>query len=233
MRILVIDDEAQIRRLLEIALSARGWEVFLAGSGFEGLQAAGTCKPDVVLLDLNLTDMGGGEALTRLREWSTVPIIIVSVRNSEEDIVSLLNAGADDYVTKPFYSGELVARIEAVHRRRAPDREASFESGRLRLDRESREVSVAGQVIRLTPTEYAVLELLARHAGKIVTRERILKEIWGPIGEAEEGNLRVYVNSLRKKIETDPSKPELLVTEAGVGYRLMLLKPDSGRSPES
>jgi two-component system KDP operon response regulator KdpE len=227
MRVLVIDDEPQIRRLLEIALSARGWEVFQAGSGFEGLQAAGACKPDVVLLDLNLPDMGGGEALARLREWSTVPVIVVSVRNAEEDIVALLNAGADDYVAKPFYTGELIARIEAVHRRRAPDREPVFESGRLRLDRESREVRVAGETARLTPTEYAVLEMLARFAGKIVTRDRLLREVWGPAGESEEGNLRVYVNSLRKKIEADPARPELIQNEPGVGYRLSVLPPEA------
>jgi len=226
MRVLVIDDEPHIRRLLEIALGGRGWEVFTASSGFEGLQAAGACKPDVVLLDLNLPDSGGEATLARLREWSTVPVIVVSVRDAESDIVALLEAGADDYVTKPFYTNELVARIEAVHRRRAPDREPVFASGRLRIDRETREVRVAGRVERLTPTEYAVLELLARYAGKIVTRERLLREVWGPAGEAEEGNLRVYVNSLRKKIEADPSKPALLVTEPGVGYRLMSYPPE-------
>jgi two-component system KDP operon response regulator KdpE len=223
VRVLVIDDEPQIRRLLEIALGGRGWEVFSAATGFEGLQEAGARKPDVVLLDLNLPDMAGGEALARLREWSSVPVVVVSVRDSEEDIVGMLNAGADDYVTKPFYTNELAARVEAVHRRRAPDREPVLATGRLRIDRETREVSVAGELARLTPTEYAVLELLARNAGKIVTRDRILREVWGPAGEAEEGNLRVFVNSIRKKIELDPAMPELLVTEAGVGYRLMVL----------
>ncbi len=222
MRILVIDDEAQIRRLLEIALGGRGWEVFTAPTGFEGLQAAGACKPDVILLDLNLPDAGGTEILASLREWSSVPVIVVSVRDAEEDIVSLLDTGADDYVTKPFYTNELIARVEAVHRRRSPDREPIFVSGRLRLDRDTREVLVAGEPARLTPTEYALLDLLARNAGKIVTRDRILREVWGPAGEGEEGNLRVYVNALRKKIEADPARPELLVTETGVGYRLRL-----------
>jgi two-component system KDP operon response regulator KdpE len=225
MRVLVADDEAQIRRLLEIALGGKGWEVFAAATGFEALQEAGARKPDVILLDLNLPDMGGGEVLGALREWSTIPVIVVSVRNSEADIVALLEAGADDYVTKPFYTNELVARIEAVHRRRAPDREPVFASGRLRLDRESRKLVVAGEIVRLTPTEYALLDMLSRNAGKIVTRERILREIWGPAGESEEGSLRVYVNSLRKKIEADPALPELLVTETGVGYRLMALPP--------
>jgi two-component system KDP operon response regulator KdpE len=227
MRVLVVDDEPQIRRLLEIALGGRGWEVFSAASGFEGLQAAGACKPDVVLLDLGLPDMGGDAALARFREWSTVPVIVVSVRNAEADIVSLLEAGADDYVSKPFYTNELIARIEAVHRRRAPDREPVFSSGRLMLDRGTHEVRVSGELARLTPTEYAVLEMLARNAGKIVTRERLLREVWGPSGESEDGNLRVYVNALRKKIEADPGKPALLVTEMGVGYRLMTLPPEA------
>jgi two-component system, OmpR family, KDP operon response regulator KdpE len=219
-RILVIDDEAQIRRLLEIALSNQDWEVFSAPSGLEGLEAARGAKPDIILLDLNLPDMSGADLLSRLREWSSTPVIVVSVRDSERDIVALLNAGADDYVVKPFYTDELIARIEAVHRRRMPEREPVFESGRLKIDAERREVRVAGELVRLTPTEYAVLDILARYAGKIVTRERLLKEVWGPAGEAEEGNLRVYINSLRKKIEADPAAPELIVTEAGVGYRL-------------
>jgi two-component system, OmpR family, KDP operon response regulator KdpE len=219
-RILVIDDEAQIRRLLEIALANRDWKVFLAPTGLEGLEAARGCKPDVVLLDLNLPDMAGAEVLGRLREWSTVPVVVISVKDSERDIVALLNAGADDYVVKPFYTDELIARIEAVHRRRMPGQEPLFESGRLRIDADRREVRVSGEIVRLTPTEYAVLDILARHAGKIVTRERLLREVWGPAGEDEEGSLRVYINALRKKIEADPSAPELILTEAGVGYRL-------------
>jgi two-component system, OmpR family, KDP operon response regulator KdpE len=226
-RILVIDDEAQIRRLLEIALSNLGWEVFSAADGIEGLEAARGSKPDLILLDLNLPDLSGPELLRRLREWSTVPVIIISVRDTERDIVQLLNDGADDYVVKPFYTNELVARIEAVHRRRFPDREPLFRSGRLEVDAERREVRVAGEGVRLTPTEYAVLDMLVRYAGRIVTRERLLKEIWGPAGEAEEGSLRVYINALRRKLEAEPSAPELIVTEAGVGYRLEIL-PASG-----
>jgi two-component system, OmpR family, KDP operon response regulator KdpE len=222
-RILVIDDEAQIRRLLEIALSNRDWEVWPAPTGLEGLEAARGFKPDVVLLDLNLPDMSGAQVLARLREWSTVPVVVISVRDSESDIVALLNAGADDYVVKPFYTDELIARIEAVHRRRMPEQRSVFESGRLRIDAERREVKVGGELVKLTPTEYAVLDILARYAGKIVTRERLLKEVWGPAGEDEEGSLRVYINALRKKIEADPSAPELIVTEAGVGYRLEIL----------
>jgi two-component system KDP operon response regulator KdpE len=226
-RILVIDDEAQIRRLLEITLSNLGWDVFSAPTGLEGLEAARGSKPDLILLDLNLPDMSGAELLSRLREWSSIPVIIVSVRDAERDIVGLLDAGADDYVVKPFYTNELVARIEAVHRRRMPDREPVFRSGRLEVDAERREARVAGELVRLTPTEYAVLDILIRYAGKIVTRERLLKEVWGPAGEAEEGSLRVYINALRKKIEVDPAAPSLIVTEAGVGYRLETLPPET------
>lgn len=219
-RVLVIDDEAPIRRLLEIALSGLGWEVFQAATGFEGLEAVRGYKPDIVLLDLNLPDMKGSELLERLRGWSSVPVIVVSVRDSEGDIVQLLNAGADDYVVKPFYTNELVARIAAVQRRREPKAESVFRSGRLFVDLGSREVRLGETPLRLTPTEYAVLALLVRYSGRIVTRDIILKEVWGPAGSSEESNLRFYINSLRKKLETDPAAPQLITTEAGVGYRL-------------
>lgn len=230
-RILIIDDEQQIRRLLEIAFASRDWEVFLAPTAFEGLQAVQASRPDLVLLDLNLPDMSGLEALKRLREWSTVPVIMVSVRNAEADIVALLNAGADDYIVKPFYTNELMARAEAVHRRRMPELEPVFETGALSFDAEHRQVLVAGVEVHLTPTEYSVLEILVRHAGKIVTRERLLKEIWGPAADSEEGSLRVYINSLRKKIEAEPARPVLIVTESGVGYRLSLLPQDGRGTP--
>jgi two-component system KDP operon response regulator KdpE len=226
----VIDDEAQIRRLLDITLSALGWEVFSAPTGLEGLETARGAKPELILLDLNLPDMSGAELLRRLRDWSSTPVIIISVRDSERDIVELLNAGADDYVVKPFYTDELVARIEAVHRRRMPEREPVFRTGRLEVDAARHEARVAGELVRLTPTEYAVLDILVRYAGRIVTRERLLKEVWGPAGEAEEGSLRVYINALRKKIEADPAAPVLIVTEAGVGYRLEPL-PVSAEGP--
>jgi Response regulators consisting of a CheY-like receiver domain and a winged-helix DNA-binding domain len=222
-RVLVIDDEAPIRRLIEIALSGLGWEVFQAATGFEGLESVRGDKPDVVLLDLNLPDMRGSELLERLRGWSSVPVIVVSVRDSEGDIVQLLNAGADDYVVKPFYTGELVARIEAVQRRREPEGGSLFRSGSLSVELSSREVRLGRESLRLTPTEYAVLALLVRYAGRIVTRDLILKEVWGPAGPGEEGNLRFYINALRKKIEADPASPKLITTEPGVGYRLELL----------
>jgi two-component system, OmpR family, KDP operon response regulator KdpE len=227
-RVLVIDDEASIRRLYEIALSNLGWEVAQAATGLEGLEAARGFKPDVVLLDLNLPDMGGSELLGRLRGWSTVPVIVVSVRDSEADIVRLLGEGADDYVVKPFYTNELVARIEAVQRRRMPDADPVVRTGALALDLSRREVLVSGEAVKLTPTEYSVLEILARHPGRIVTRDRILKEVWGPAGDAEEGSLRVFINALRKKIEEDPAKPALITTEPGVGYRLETLPLEAG-----
>jgi two-component system KDP operon response regulator KdpE len=227
-RLLVIDDEAQIRRLLEIAFRARDWEVFEAPTAFEGLQAVQAAKPDVILLDLNLPDMSGLEVLRRLREWSTVPVIVISVLNAEVDIVSLLNSGADDYIVKPFYTNELIARVEAVHRRRMPELEPVFASGRLVFDAEHRRVEAGGEELHLTPTEYSILEILVRYAGKIVTRERLLREVWGPAGENEEGNLRVYINSLRKKIEGNPSRPVLIMTESGVGYRLCLIPRTEG-----
>jgi two-component system, OmpR family, KDP operon response regulator KdpE len=224
-RLLVIDDEAQIRRLIEIAFRSRDWEVFEAPTAFEGLQAVQAAKPDVILLDLNLPDMSGLDALKQLREWSTVPVIVISVRNAESDIVALLNAGADDYIVKPFYTNELIARAEAAHRRRMPQLEPIFRSGRLLFDAEHRRVEAGGEELHLTPTEYSVLEILVRYSGKIVTRERLLREVWGPAGENEEGNLRVYMNALRKKIENDPARPILIVTESGVGYRLSVLPP--------
>jgi two-component system KDP operon response regulator KdpE len=227
-RLLVIDDEAQIRRLLEVAFRAKDWEVYEAPAAFEGLQAIQAVKPDVVLLDLNLPDMSGLEALKRIRGWSTTPVIVISVRNAEADIVTLLNSDTDDYIVKPFYTNELIARVEAVHRRRMPELEPVFRSGRLLFDSEHRRVEAGGDELHLTPTEFSILEILVRFAGKIVTRERLQREVWGPAGENEAGNLRVYINALRKKIELDPARPALIVTESGVGYRFSLLPAEDG-----
>jgi Response regulators consisting of a CheY-like receiver domain and a winged-helix DNA-binding domain len=230
-RLLAIDDDRRIRRLLEVALGTLGWDVSSSVSGAEGLDAVRGFRPDLVLLDLNLPDLSGLELLESLRRWSSVPVIVLSVRDSERDIVDLLNSGADDYVTKPFHTNELVARIEAVLRRRLPTGEPLFRSGRLEVDAMLRLVRSGGEAVRLTPTEYAVLDELVRHAGRIVTREMLLKEVWGPGGEAEEGSLRVFIRSLRQKLEADPSHPELIVTEPGVGYRLATL-PFEGTSSD-
>jgi len=219
MRVLAIDDEIQIRRLLEIAIAGKGWEAFGSSSGADGLDAVRALKPDVVLLDLNLPDMPGKEALARLRSWSDVPVIVVSVRDSEADIVGLLESGADDYIVKPFYTQVLLARIQSVHRRRSPTAIEFYRTDRVRFDLGSRDLEVDGDRVKLTPTEYALLATLARAAGKIVTRDRLLREVWGPAAN-EEGSLRVYVSALRKKMERDASSPELILNEPGIGYRL-------------
>lgn len=229
MRVLIIDDDEQIRRLLSLALSNIGWTVDEAPDGETGLRVASGGRPDVILLDINLPDMAGGAVLAAIRAWSTVPVIVVSVRDSEADISGLLNAGADDYVVKPFHTGELVSRMKAVRRRSAPESMHAFRSGSFEVDFERHRVSVAGVESRLTPTEFSILEMLVRHAGKIVTRSRMLKELWGPMGDVEEGSLRVHIASLRRKIEPGQSTPRIIVTEPGIGYRLAL-EPEAADS---
>ena len=224
--VLVIDDERQIRRLLRVSLEAHGYAVNEAATGEDGLNALQGVKPDLVLLDLGLPDRDGQEVLAGLRSWSQVPVIILSVRNSEEDIVRALNAGADDYIVKPFNTGELIARLRVALRHHAPEEaQEVFISGRLTVDLYNREVRVAGEVLKLTPTEYALIRLLVQHAGRILTHAQILREIWGPHAEEETNYLRVYIAGLRKKVEAKPQLPELIVTEPGVGYRLRLLPP--------
>lgn len=226
MSVLVIDDEVQIRRLLHVSLEKQGFTVHEAASGEDGLRMILGRKPDVVLLDLGLPDRDGAQILAELRSWSSVPVIILSVRNAEEEIVRLLDAGADDYLIKPFNTGELVARMRVALRHRGPpETETVFRSGRLRVDLANREVSAAGKAVKLTPTEYAFLRILVQHAGRIVTQGQILKEVWGPNAEEDTNYLRVYVTGLRKKIEENPQLPELLITEPGVGYRLKVLEP--------
>ncbi|HCE43926.1 MAG TPA: hypothetical protein DET40_10295 [Lentisphaeria bacterium] len=222
-RVLVIDDEIHIRRLLRISLGKKEYDVFEAGNGFDGIQEVQKSRPDIILLDLNLPDRDGLSVLQEIRTWSTIPIVILSVRNSEEDIVTLLNSGADDYLVKPFNTEELIARMNVALRRQRPDmKETTFKTGELEIDFGNRKVRVADQEINVTPTEYSILSYLARNPGRIVTQERILKEIWGPISDAESGSLRVHVSSLRKKIESDPARPELLITEPSIGYRLVI-----------
>jgi two-component system KDP operon response regulator KdpE len=224
--VLVIDDERQIRRLLRVSLEKQGYDVHEASTGGDGIRMIQGRKPDVVLLDLGLPDMDGAEVLSGLRSWSTVPVIILSVRNAEEDIVRLLDAGADDYLVKPFNTGELIARMRVALRHHAPEEaQAVFASGRLAVDLAQREVRVGGEILKLTPTEYALLRLFVQHAGRIITHGQILREVWGPNAEGETNYLRVYITGLRKKIELRPELPELLVTEPGVGYRLKVLPP--------
>jgi len=221
IRVVAIDDEVQIRRLLRICLERNDFKVYDASDGEEGLRQILNVKPDLVLLDLGLPDMDGKDVLSSLREWSSIPVIILSVRNTEDDIVALLNAGADDYMIKPFNTGELIARIRVALRHRNPEpADQVFSTGSLTVDLGSREVKVEGEETKLTPTEYALLRLFIQHAGKVLTHQQILREVWGPNTQEEYNYLRVYITQLRKKIEINPARPQLLLTEPGVGYRL-------------
>jgi len=220
---LVIDDEVQIRRLLRVVLESADFQVHEAETAAQGLTDAATRRPDVVLLDLGLPDSDGVNVLRRLREWSKVPVIVLSVRDDEEGKVAALDAGADDYVTKPFSSAELLARLRAAQRKTRPEEEISrFKSGDLVVDLTARVVTRAGHEVKLTATEYALLRLFVRHAGRVLTHRQILREIWGPKSEEHRQYLRVYVTHLRQKIERDPAAPELVKTEPGIGYRLEL-----------
>ena len=221
--VLVIDDEIQIRRLLKINLEAAGYRVHEAATGEAGVAEAAQRRPDIVVLDLGLPDMDGVTVLKRLREWSNVPVVVLSVRDREEDKIAALDNGADDYVTKPFSTGELLARLRVAQRHARPSLdEAVFRTDRLEVDLTSRTVKVEGKQIKLTATEYALLQLFVRHAGKVLTHRQILKEVWGPNYVEQTHYLRVYMTHLREKLERNPSAPELLVTESGVGYRLMV-----------
>jgi two-component system, OmpR family, KDP operon response regulator KdpE len=219
---LVIDDEVQIRRLLRACLEGHGYRVTEAATGNEGISEAAQCRPEVVILDLGLPDLDGVAVLKRIREWSQVPVVVLSVRDREEDKIAALDNGADDYVTKPFSTGELLARLRVARRRAQPAPETTiFRSGSLELDLTSRIVKRNGQEVKLTATEYALLRLLVHHAGKVLTHRQILREVWGPNATEQTHYLRVYMAHLREKLETDPAQPELFLTEAGVGYRLV------------
>ncbi len=220
--VLLIEDEPQMRRFLRAALTGHEYRLVEATSGLEGLALATSHNPEVVLLDLGLPDIDGFEVTRRLREFTSVPIIVLSARGREEDKVAALDAGADDYVTKPFGMNELLARVRVALRHaqgREPD-EPVFEQGPLRIDLARREVHVAGVPLKLTPIEYRLLTTLAKYAGKVLTHRQLLKEVWGPSHGDDTHYLRVYMAQLRRKIEPDPSNPQLLLTEPGVGYRL-------------
>ncbi|HPS58320.1 MAG TPA: response regulator [Spirochaetota bacterium] len=220
--ILIIDDEAQIRRMLRLSLEAHGFTVKEATTAQEGLQQASLARPDLIILDLNLPDKGGLETLKDIRGWSRTPVIVLSVRNSEQDKIELLDSGADDYLTKPFGMGELLARIRAALRHITPDTaDGVFSSGGLVIDFSRRIVTRQNEEIKLTPTEYSLLKLLACNAGKVLTHNQIIDELWGLGSQPDTSYLRVYVLQLRKKIEKDPSNPGILITEPGVGYRLL------------
>jgi two-component system, OmpR family, KDP operon response regulator KdpE len=217
----VVEDEPPVRRFLRAALEGHGYRMVEAGSLREAEQLAPGHNPDLYLLDLGLPDGDGLDLVVRLREWTRAPIIVLSARGHEEDKVRALDAGADDYLTKPFGVNELLARMRAAlrHASTAPGGDPVFVAGALRVDLARREVAVDGQEVRLTPTEFRLLALLARHAGKVLTHRQILKEVWGPAA-TEVHYVRVHMAELRKKIEAEPARPRLLVTEPGVGYRL-------------
>ncbi len=220
---LIVDDEVAIRRLLRIALEANDYAVHEACFGQQGLAEAACRRPDVILLDLGLPDLDGAEVLRRLREWSEIPVLILSVRDAEEQKIAALDAGADDYVTKPFSTAELLARLRVAQRRAKPaESGAIFASNGLQIDFVRRIVTVEGHEVRLTATEYALLRLFARHAGRVLTHRQILREVWGPNAEEHRQYLRVYVTHLRRKIERNPTKPVHIKTESGIGYRLMM-----------
>jgi len=222
--VLLVEDEAQIRRLLRVCLERNGYQVIEAATGQEGIDQAITHQPDLVLLDLGLPDGDGIAVLQRIREWSAVPILVVSVREHEANKIQALDCGANDYITKPFSTGELLARLRVVQRytQQAPNR-TIFTSGELQVDLAARSVKVRGRTIRLTVTEYSLLHLLIQHAGKVLTHSQLLREVWGSQEEQKTGPLRVYMGYLREKLEADPARPKLLLTEPGVGYRLALL----------
>jgi len=219
---LVIDDEPQIRRLLRVTLEANGYRVFDAATGQDGLVEAAQRKPDVILLDLGLPDLDGVQVLKRIREWSCAPVIILSVRDQEEEKVAALDSGADDYVTKPFNSAELLARLRAALRHAQPQgADAIFRAGNLEVDLSKRLVFKNGAEVKLTPIEYSLLRLLVTHAGKVLTHRQLLTEVWGEKSVEQSHYLRVHFAHLREKLESNPSAPELILTEPAVGYRLV------------
>jgi two-component system KDP operon response regulator KdpE len=221
-RILVVDDDQQLLRALRINLTARGYDVILAPDGATALAAAGRHPPDLVVVDLGLPDLDGVEVVEGLRGWSTVPVIVLSARDQEQSKVRALDAGADDYVTKPFGMDELLARVRAALRRGAPAPQAPVvTTDAFTVDLATKRVTRDGTDVRLTPTEWHLLEVLVRNAGKLVPHKQLLQEVWGPRYESETNYLRVYLAQLRAKLERDPSRPRHLVTEPGIGYRFV------------
>lgn len=224
--ILVVEDDPPLRKLLRTTLGGSGYNVIEAVNGEGGVRHAAYDRPDLIVLDLGLPDIDGTEVTRRVREWSSMQIIVVSARGKEQDKVAALDAGADDYLTKPFGVGELLARVRVALRhaaaRNAGTNDPIFESGGLRIDLARREVSVDGNAVRLTPNEYRLLSVLVKNAGMVMTHRQLLREVWGPGSGQETHYLRVYMNQLRQKVEADPARPKLLVTETGVGYRLQV-----------
>ena len=222
---IVIEDEPQIRRFVRSALEAEGWRVHEAATLREGLAAAGTRQPDLLVLDLGLPDGDGVGLIRDVRGWSTVPIIVLSARSDESDKIAALDAGADDYLTKPFGTGELLARVRASLRRQrgaGADAGALFRFGQIELDRAARIVRRAGAEVHLTPIEYRLLSVLVHNSGRVLTQRQLLREVWGPAHAEQSHYLRVYMGHLRQKLEDDPAQPRHLLTETAVGYRLVV-----------
>jgi two-component system KDP operon response regulator KdpE len=220
-RVLVVDDEPQFLRALETNLRGAGYEVETATTAQEALNAAGLRPPDAVILDLLLPDGTGTDVARELRAWSEAPIVLVSAVGDEAEKIAALDAGADDYVTKPFAMGELLARLRAALRRAGPPGEPVLEVGPISVDLDKQSVTVDGRIVHLTPHEYRILRLLALNPGRLLTHRTILQEVWGPSYGAESNYLHVYVSQLRRKLEPDPSRPQYIVTEPGAGYRLI------------
>ena len=222
--VVLIEDEPQIRRFLRATLTGQGYRLFEATTGADGLVEVGSRQPDVVIVDLGLPDVDGIDVIRRLREWTAVPIIVLSARGQERDKVTALDAGADDYVSKPFGASELLARIRVALRHTAGASheadDAAFKVGELRMDLLHRQVFVGDREVRLTPIEYKLLATLVRHAGKVVTHQQLLREVWGPTHTDQAHYVRVYMAHLRHKLEAEPARPQYLRTEPGVGYRL-------------
>ena len=219
---LVIDDEAQIRRLLHACLEANGYEILEAATGAEGIAEAAQRPPDVIILDLGLPDMDGVSVLKRIRQWSRVPVVVLSVREREEDKIAALDSGADDYVSKPFRIGELLARLRVAQRHAQSTADSPvFHSGHLEVDFSARIVRVRGREVKLTPIEYSLLRLFAQNAGKVLTHQHILREVWGPNYVEHTDYLRVHIAHLREKLEPDSLRSTFIKTEPGIGYRLV------------
>jgi len=222
-RILVVDDERAIRRFLRASLGAHGYHVFEAATAQQGLEATATVRPDLIILDLGLPDLDGVDVTRQLREWSKVPIVVLSVRGHEEDKIAALDAGADDYLTKPFSTGELLARVRVAMRHAAREAEEPvITTGELIVDLSHRLVKLGGREISLTPIEYLLLKTLALHAGKVLIHRHLLRDVWGPGYDHDTNLLRVNISKLRHKIESDPARPQYILTEPGVGYRLRI-----------
>jgi two-component system KDP operon response regulator KdpE len=224
--ILVIEDEAMIRRYLRLTLESQDYRLLEASTGEEGLSLASSYKPEVILLDLGLPDIDGLEVITRSRKWTSNPIIILSARGKEQDKIQALESGADDYLTKPFSTGELTTRIKVALRRftrsGSPSNESVFKTGNLKVDLEKWQVFVDGKEVHLTPIEFKLVSIMARNAGRLVTRKELLSEIWGPAGGDSSHYLRIYFHQLRHKLEDNPARPRYLITEPRVGYRLKI-----------